>query len=362
MTEFAAGDKVLHGKKAGVYLCGNGVVATVDFGRQGVKAWIPIEELKLISHKRKQKETVRVLPPRVTAKSGNGYHLIYNIDLPNDKESADLVKAVLNALASKFDNEFAKVDTTVFNAARIVKAYGTLAAKGDSTPERPHRIAEVVSVGDGLVTVEQLQAVAAEASSPAPTTTGATSGSVTPEQIEENLERCGVSYGPQVGNKWILTDGCPFNPDHIATGEKVAAVFLNNGMPGFHCFHASCANNGWIEFRAQVEEASGKRMAFTGGTVTVGKDGSNDLYVHDYGLSDSGNGDLFVRRNKDKALYCPSLTAAGWFVWDGQRWGHDPLRKAYVGCRRSVHSRDRREAEHTSHGSGWSARGRDASC
>jgi len=205
----------------------------------------------------------------LTAKSGNGFHLIYNIDLPNDKESAELVSAVLKTLAARFDTEFAKVDTTVFNAARIVKAYGTLAAKGDSTDDRPYRVAEVMSTSDGTVTVEQLKTFAATniaASTPgdAPAFTGTdTKRTITPEKIEAFLEHHGISHGPCVGNKSILTDGCPFNPDHIATGDKIAAVFLpDNGLAGFHCFHASCANNGWKEFRAQVEKNSGKEKFY----------------------------------------------------------------------------------------------------
>lgn len=50
-------------------------------------------------------------------------------------------------------------------------------------------------------------------------------------------------------------------------------------------------------------------------------------FVVPYGQTDSGNGQLFVRFNKDRALYCPSLNHAGWFVWDGQRWAQDPLKQ-----------------------------------
>lgn len=204
----------------------------------------------------------------LSAKSGNGFHLIYNIDLPNTKESTELVKAVLAALAHKFDNEFAKIDTSVFNAARIVKAYGTLAAKGDETTERPHRVAEVMSAPDGIVTAEQMKAVAETviaASTPgeAPAFTGTNKGTFTPEKIEAFLEHHGIAHSACEGNKWILTDGCPFNPDHIGTGDKIAAVFLpDNGIAGYHCFHATCANNGWKEFRARVEATSGKEKFY----------------------------------------------------------------------------------------------------
>ena len=80
-------------------------------------------------------------PDPVMADSGNGYHALYRIDLPNDDESRDLLKAVLEATAAKFDNQAVKIDRKVYNASRIMKAYGSRACKGDNIPERPHRIA-----------------------------------------------------------------------------------------------------------------------------------------------------------------------------------------------------------------------------
>ena len=216
----------------------------------------------------------------LSARSGNGFHLIYNIDLPNDKESAELVKAVLKTLSLMFDSEFAKVDTTVFNAARIVKAYGTLAAKGDNIESRPHRVAEVVSGSEGIVTVEQLKALAATQTAaatpetaPAFTGTGNSRRTITPEKIEAFLDHHGLAYSPSDGNKWILTDGCPFNPDHKSTGDKIAAVFLpDDGIAGFHCFHASCSANGWKQFRAKVEETSGKeKFYFSPRSLIIGE-------------------------------------------------------------------------------------------
>ena len=40
-------------------------------------------------------------------------------------------------------------------------------------------------------------------------------------------------------------------------------MFLpDNGIAGFHCFHESCSNNGWKEFRARVEATSGKEKFY----------------------------------------------------------------------------------------------------
>jgi hypothetical protein len=76
-------------------------------------------------------------PAPVLADSGNGYHLLYRLDLPAD--DGGLVKRILHALAARFDTPAVKVDQTVFNPARVCKLPGTWARKGDSTPDRPHR-------------------------------------------------------------------------------------------------------------------------------------------------------------------------------------------------------------------------------
>lgn len=76
--------------------------------------------------------------------SGNGYHLYYVLEgVGNDSSSADLVKSVLNELASKFDNATVSVDTCVHNAARITKVPGTIMRKGMESALRPYRMAEV---------------------------------------------------------------------------------------------------------------------------------------------------------------------------------------------------------------------------
>jgi len=80
----------------------------------------------------------------VVADSGNGFHLLYQIDLPPSE--ARLVKGVLEETANCFDDAFVKVDRKVFNPSRITKLYGTLAAKGDSTLTRPHRFSRILEI------------------------------------------------------------------------------------------------------------------------------------------------------------------------------------------------------------------------
>jgi putative DNA primase/helicase len=95
-------------------------------------------------------------PAPVLADSGNGYHLLYQVDLPAD--DSGLVKQVLRSLAARHDSARVKIDTSVFNPSRIFKLYGTRARKGTETAERPHRWTGILDlperwqpVSDGLL-------------------------------------------------------------------------------------------------------------------------------------------------------------------------------------------------------------------
>jgi hypothetical protein len=113
----------------------------------------------------------------VTAASGNGDHLLWPVDLPNDAASLELVSHILKAIAAQHDDGAAKVDHRVKNAARIIRLYGTPARKGPHSNERPHRVAELLHVPDYLangwaepLTTGQLQALAAIAPADPPST------------------------------------------------------------------------------------------------------------------------------------------------------------------------------------------------
>ena len=84
----------------------------------------------------------------IIADSGNGAHVLYRIDLPNNEEALKSVSRVLAELDRRYSDATVKVDVTSANAARIWKAYGTVARKGDSIPGRPHRLSRILEVPD----------------------------------------------------------------------------------------------------------------------------------------------------------------------------------------------------------------------
>jgi hypothetical protein len=190
-------------------------------------------------------------PTPILADSGNGAHLIYGLDLPNDETSTKLVQDVLKALSQRFNDERVKIDQAVYNAGRIVRIYGTVAAKGDSTADRPHRLSRLLDVPDELAAVPRdlLEAVGGQVEPPPP------------RNKNFDLKKFIASHlnarepvPHEGGRKWVLTE-CPFNPEH-----QNSAVFENaDGSIGFHCFHASCADKRWADVRMQLEPPQAER-------------------------------------------------------------------------------------------------------
>lgn len=101
-------------------------------------------------------------PAPVIADSGNGWHMLYRIDLPNDRTVHGLVKNCLHALAKRHDTAAAHVDTIVHDAPRPCKLPGSWARKGPDTADRPHRRARILYVPDPLeiVSADQIKALA----------------------------------------------------------------------------------------------------------------------------------------------------------------------------------------------------------
>jgi hypothetical protein len=210
-------------------------------------------------------------PTPISADSGNGYHLLYNMGgIASTPEVTTAVQDALKCLAEKFNTPFVQVDTSVHNPSRITKAYGSKASKGVATIDRPHRLSRIRLVGgQNSITLAQLESL-----KPVPKVNKApfiiknkgqerfatTSG---PEKIEEFLDYYNIDYKAMVreakGYKWQIVP-CPFNPEHNL-GE--VAVFLNDdGKFGFKCFHNSCQGNHWQEFKDELQSKTGNKFFF----------------------------------------------------------------------------------------------------
>ena len=204
-------------------------------------------------------------PEPVFADSGNGAHLLYRVDLPNNAETTDLLKRCLEALSARYSTDDVAVDETTFNASRIFKAYGTTSRKGDDTAERPHRPSRILEApGDPAVVPRELLEglageVAAEPVSQARVYTMPPRPDASRFDLDGFLTKHGIRFRAaqsyQGGRKFILEE-CPWDPTHRAPD---AAVFeAADGRLGFRCLHNSCRNLSWRDFRKFFEPDYGQ--------------------------------------------------------------------------------------------------------
>jgi len=196
-------------------------------------------------------------PEPIHADSGNGAHLLYRIDLPNDEAATALVKSCLATLDALFSDDRVSVDTANFNAARIWKLYGTVSRKGDNTPERPHRRSRILSAPDevGIVSLEQLRDLAARL----PTEQHAQQQPATANDkgfdLRDWLSDHGIgvrSDKPYSGGTLYVLDQCPFSSAHK---DGAFAIQFGNGAVFAGCKHTSCGGGTqrWQELREQYE-------------------------------------------------------------------------------------------------------------
>lgn len=210
-------------------------------------------------------------PQPAVAVSGNGMHLLYAIDLPNDDESKRLVEGVLKALAAMFDDEAVKVDRSVFNAARIWKMYGTVANKGDNTPAAPWRLAQMLTqrMPERVAVDPELMRSLAPTPAPAvqPGRKGldfGRTGSGQPFSLEDFFRRHGIDYTQDMhdGSDRFKLAHCPFNSEH--KGSEVAVFRKPSGALGFKCMHNSCSDKSWQDVRDLLDGPRAERTPTTG--------------------------------------------------------------------------------------------------
>ena len=190
----------------------------------------------------------------IIAMSGNGYHLLYRIDLPNDQESKDLIEHCLINLANMFNTGTVKIDTVNYNPSRICKLYGTLAQKGANTEDRPHRMSKFVFVPDKIETVSKaiLENLAGELPKQEPVKKQAKNTATF--DLENWMQEHGLTYlGKTAGNCcdiYPLAE-CPFDHSHTNGDSKI--FHYDDGAIAFKCHHNSCKGKKWQDVRELLE-------------------------------------------------------------------------------------------------------------
>lgn len=186
--------------------------------------------------------------PQIVGDSGNGYHLLWKLDgVDNTPDAERAVSGFLEELKKQFDTPQVHIDTSVSNASRICKLYGTMACKGENTPERPHRMSDFhTSTGydnNEAVTLADLRAIVGHFSqdteknstpSPEPVKTAEMGEK---SQLLQDVEKClaelearGARF-PADRDKWhTITAGWyhSLGPEGLALYLRFSAMWENN--------------------------------------------------------------------------------------------------------------------------------------
>jgi hypothetical protein len=199
----------------------------------------------------------------ILAMSGNGYHLLYKIDLPNTFENTKLITEVLVSLGIRFNTQKVKIDTVVANAGRIFKLYGTVANKGPNTVDTPHRLSTVIDVPKTMVIISEeklFQETPLGYLGKPPQYVKQFSGVINPVfdisfDLNKFLSDLRIGYEISKKDNGLVSyklDHCPFNPEH---GKGDSAISKSaEGKLGFHCFHNSCADKNWHSIRQYIQD------------------------------------------------------------------------------------------------------------
>jgi hypothetical protein len=213
--------------------------------------------------------------------SGNGGHLLVPIDLPKSDETDALIKRCLATIKAKFEVDGLKIDPAVCNAGRVWKLYGTVARKGEASPENPHRRARLLDIPATLVPVtqEQLEVLAAlvpasKGTLPQTAATDwlppATWGSGAYPLLKEDTLLDWIANHSAIIYKtkreadrtiYVLKD-CPFDANHSKEG-KACITLEDSGKVGFKCQSANCKGfeDGYQQLKELWGDSPYKRIA-----------------------------------------------------------------------------------------------------
>lgn len=198
----------------------------------------------------------------IICKSGNGLHLVYKVDMPNDAETTETLKRFYEYLASVYTDDKVDIDTKVFNLARLCKLYGTMAKKGANLQDRPWRMSEIIYVPKEIeiTPIEKFKELAdllpKEEPKQAPQSNSSWNRYSEKFNLENWLNTYGIEYRKkQEGNstKYEVKD-CPWKDQHSSNNPYSSALFQDeNGKITYTCAHSHCADKQWKDFRLFYE-------------------------------------------------------------------------------------------------------------
>ena len=201
-------------------------------------------------------------PQPLLADSGNGFHLLYRVNLTNTAHNVNQLVDVLKALKAQFSNDAAEIDASVHNPARLTRAYGSTTRKGTNTAERPYRQNSLKEpqVPVTQVTLDNLLTMITE--------------SPTAGHRSDDMPELDPAFDPQDWITWykdqgafriegdkewqgkpiLATDICLY-AGRKHSGDDFKAGFIIGDTFGYKCFSDECAEKTIKEIYKWLREA-----------------------------------------------------------------------------------------------------------
>lgn len=205
--------------------------------------------------------TGRGFPEPLLCDSGNGYYLLYRIDLPCDEKTDALFRNCLNALAERFSDDAVKIDTTMADRAQLWRVIGTMNVKGSGLGDRPWRRSAILegpaTFADRIVVDATLLASLSALASRAPKNKKADGWNFELAKYLTAFPKVKVWRGPfdvDGGQKWIFVS-CPFNGEHEHHPGEAYAIRYDSGFVIVRCSHDTCAGLDVADMRDAQEPA-----------------------------------------------------------------------------------------------------------
>jgi putative DNA primase/helicase len=256
--------------------------------------------------------------------SGNGCHLLYKIDLANNKETTDLVARALKGLATLYNNAEATVDDRVSDPARISKLPGTMTRKGEHTEDRPQRYSFVLDWGvEGRLSKAKLEAWAQHAlaetapAKPAEKTTRKSNRDPV-ERARAWLAKRDPAVEGQHGDEQLWKT-CAELVAGFALDEHDAFTLLSewnqSNVPPFS----------EKELLEKIRNARKNAKQEVGGKLTELPEWEEateaDERLNSYAWTDLGNARALLYLYGDRIRWC--TTSQRWFTWRQTHWEDD---------------------------------------
>lgn len=193
--------------------------------------------------------------PAICNLSGNGTHLKLRCAMKNTDENTETVKKFLAVIDMLFSDEKVDCDTSIFNAARIIKCCGTISYKGNDDPnsDRPRRMARYVKIPEDWYEninpneyFEKVAEMLPEPEQPDRSNNYRPNTFDIDEFIKEHNIQIDKIVDTNKMRKYILHE-CPFCKSK-APDSALFKLYPSNAL-SFRCLHNRCQHQDFKAFR-----------------------------------------------------------------------------------------------------------------